>query len=854
MPRRSLVEFFSYFDRRPHDFAYAQPSGYRTEHWTYQNVAETAGRFARELESRNVAPGDRILLVGPNSAEWVAAFWGCVLRGAVAVPMDWAAAPDFIERISRQVGAKLILAARNKIASGGAPVLIFEDLYAVVSHHSGGTPGDRYSSPTLDRSSIAEIVFTSGTTGDPKGIVLTHGNLLANIEPIESEMLKYLKYEWLFHPIRYLNLVPLSHVFGQIMGLFLPSVMAGTVVFQESLSPADVAHTIRREHISALVAVPRMLEALRNKVERDLAEDGRTEWLVKQRALSAKQSFLFRPWRFRRIHSYFGWKFWAFISGGATLPQETEEFWDQLGYAVIQGYGMTETAALISLNHPFHRGKGSIGKVLPGGDVKLDASGEILVRGESVSSAIWRGSGIEPANDGQENWLRTGDIAEKDAEGKLYFKGRTKNVIVTPAGMNIYPEDLEAALRRMPQIRDCVVLPVVPAGATDAEAFAVLLLREAGTDAAAVIAQTNQSLAEYQHIRHWMVWPDSDFPRTPTGKPRTAMIAERIAAPKLRPQHSQGLSELIARFSAKSTDEFVPAISQSARLESDLGLSSLDRVELIGALEDRYQVSINETELTPDTTVAQLAQILQHTEPGASHDSFPTWPQRWPGRTLGAILYTLVFWPATHLLAHPRVRGREHLRGNRGPVLVMSNHTTDADIAFVLAALPPRFRYRLAVGMNGERLRALRHPAENRGKWRAMLDRLDAFLLALIFNVFPLPRFSGFRESFRFSGESVDRGFSVVVFPEGKETTDGKLQEFRGGAGLLAANLKIPVLPMRIDGLFEPHMRNKTWIGPGRIRVSIGEPIEFPSGTSPDEITRQLHDRIGSLEWPAESR
>ncbi len=339
-PRRSLSEFFSYFDKRPRDHAYAQSAGYRTERWTFQTIAETAARFARELEFRGVNAGDRIILLGPNSAEWAAAFWGSILRGVVIVPMDWAAAQGFIERVARQVNAKLIVVARERASLNcGIPVVILEDLGEVVSRHSSGIPGARYASPALDRNAIAEIVFTSGTTGEPKGVVLTHGNLLANIEPIEREILKYAKYEWIFHPIRYLNLVPLSHVFGQIMGLFLPAVMSGSVIFQDSLSPADVARTIRREKVSVLVAVPRMLESLKNKIELDFADAGRAEWLAKQRALAAKQKVLFRPWRFRRIHSQFGWKFCALISGGATLPQDTEEFWDQLGYAVIQGYG-----------------------------------------------------------------------------------------------------------------------------------------------------------------------------------------------------------------------------------------------------------------------------------------------------------------------------------------------------------------------------------------------------------------------------------------------------------------------------------------------------------------------------------
>ncbi len=272
-------------------------------------------------------------------------------------------------------------------------------------------------------------------------------------------------------------------------------------------------------------------------------------------------------------------------------------------------------------------------------------------------------------------------------------------------------------------------------------------------------------------------------------------------------------------------------------------------MELISALEDRYQISINEAELSPDTTVAELTKILQHTEPTSAHDSFPVWPQRWLATWIRAALYTFIFWPITHLLAHPRVRGRENLRGIRGPIFVVCNHITDEDIAWVMAALPARFRYRLSVGMDGERLRAMRHPVENRGWLRSMIDRLAVFLLVLIFDVSLCrgDRDSGSR--FRFAGESVDRGFSILVFPEGKVTVDGTMQEFRGGAGLLAANLGIPVLPMRIDGLFEQRVQNKMWVAPGRIRVSIGETIRFAAGTAPEEIARRLHDQVAGLEW-----
>ena len=208
--------------------------------------------------------------------------------------------------------------------------------------------------------------------------------------PIEAEITKYLRYERLVHPIRFLNLLPLSHVFGQFLGIFLPPLLGGTVVFENTFNPTEVMATIRRERVSVLVAVPRMIESLRQKVEdsggggalprQDGAEPRHDTDFAARYAAAANQHFLRRWWAFRNIRRQFGWKFWAIISGGAALDRETEEFWHRLGYAVVQGYGLTETTSLISLNHPFHTSRGSIGKVLPGREIKLADDGEILVR------------------------------------------------------------------------------------------------------------------------------------------------------------------------------------------------------------------------------------------------------------------------------------------------------------------------------------------------------------------------------------------------------------------------------------------------------------------------------------------
>ena len=360
--------------------------------------------------------------------------------------MDDAALPDFALRVHQQVDAKLLVCAREH-ARQSVLSLNLEDLPEVLARHSSAV----HPSAEIEPADPLQIIFTSGTTAEPKGVVITHANVLANIAPLESEMQKYLKYERFVHPVRFLNLLPLSHVFGQFLGIFLPQLLGGVVVFQDTSKPAEVIRTIRRERVSVLVGVPRVLQSLKDKIERAISksrDDGKRSGLIVS-CLGGQTRFLYRWWIFRRVRRQFGWKFWAFVSGGAALDRDTEEFWSRLGYAVIQGYGLTETTSLISLNHPFRLGKGSIGKVLAGREVKLAPDGEILVRGGGLA-AYWTGRESQSVA-GEGGWYSTGDIGELDSEGNLYFKGRKKRRHSYVCGNEIvYPEDLEAALRLQP--------------------------------------------------------------------------------------------------------------------------------------------------------------------------------------------------------------------------------------------------------------------------------------------------------------------------------------------------------------------------------------------------------------------
>jgi long-chain acyl-CoA synthetase len=348
-------------------------------------------------------------------------------------------------------------------------------------------------------------------------------------------------------------------------------------------------------------------------------------------------------------------------------------------------------------------------------------------------------------------------------------------------------------------------------------------------------------------MRHWLVWPDEDFPRTTTQKPLRNAI-QQVVESRLQAMPPSGdspgpLVELIMRIKGGAA----AGVRPEANLESDLNLSSLDRVELLGALEDRYQVDLSETGFAAVKTVSDLERVLHGKPPTRMKYHHPAWVQRWPTTWNRLIVHYLLLRPAIFLLGYPRVEGRENLRSVEGPVLVICNHIDDVDVGFVLTALPARLRHRLATATGGEALELLRTPPPGRSLPGRIYDRVKWFLGVSLLNLFPLPREAGFRESFAYAGESVDRGYSILVFPEGRHTTDGKMRPFRAGIGLLANNLAIPIVPMRIHGLFEIKQAGKRFAPPFKIQVKIGTPVRFPGDSDPEWIARELEKLVEQL-------
>jgi long-chain acyl-CoA synthetase len=846
--RPHLATLVADFRRYEQQIAVVTHRGNRRFSSTYGQLAELSARCAHAFDQLGLKPGDRVLLWGNNSAEWVAAFFGCILRGIVAVPLDAAGSLELARRVVAEVRPRLLtgdLALLQQLNSD-IPMLGFDGFAA-------GLPAPDYVPlPGLSRDTRLQIIFTSGTTAEPKGIVHTHGNVLASLDPLEKEMGKYLRYERFVHPLRILHTLPLSHVFGQFMGLWVPPLLVAEVHFEDRLQAPRLAKLVHQERISVLAAVPRVLDLLRAWLEAEFP--GLPESLASARS----QTIWKRWWRFRAVHQRLGFKFWAFVSGGATLPPDLETFWTTVGFALIQGYGMTETTALVTLNHPFKIARGSIGKPLAGREVQIGPDGEILVRGASIASQIWQHGELQARDPG---WLATGDLATRNAEGELIFAGRKGDVIVTSAGLNIHPQDLEAVLRRQAGLRDCLIV------AYDSAAGPVpvaVLIPDADDVLQSAIDGANRELAPFQQIRYWLRWPQPEFPRTTTGK-----VLRRTVQSWAQQSLATGgagvedpadrLIEVLRQLGVANRE-----VTSNDRLAEDLHLDSLAMVQLQSTLETRFGLELEDAVWGQVRTVGDLRNLLRQYQPGVPKEtaslaaasqpppavayaregaSFPRWP--WWSVVRGARVgfVEAVVRPLIWLVLAPRIppRGRLHR-----PSLLIANHLTAFDVPVILYALSSSDRDHLAVAMSGQLLTGWRHGKAERHRIVAFLTPLAYWLVTALFNVFPLPRGAGLRQSFAHAGEAMDQGYHVLVFPEGGRSADGKLQPFEPGIGLLARESEVPVQPILIEGL-KPR-NGKRWPKRGTVVVRLGAPLTMAPGEEPLSFTRRLEAAIVALE------
>jgi long-chain acyl-CoA synthetase len=829
MPRDTIADLFESFADLGEPFL-VYDDGYRSHTYTYRETADASREFAYRLEAAGIGKGDSVLFWGENRPEWIAAFWGCVLRGAIVVPLDYRASPELLMRIQSIAKARLLLIG-EEVTAPHIDIPAWQ--FASLEWHRtnvNATPVQ------LSRGDTAEILFTSGATAEPKGVIIQHKNILANVIPVEREMQKYKKYAKPFQPIRFLNLLPLSHMFGQAMATFIPPMLPGVVMFMRGYNPHEIAHHIHTRRISVLVCVPKILDVLREYILRAVPEAAvvpppGTHW--------AK-----RWWIYRRVHKLLGWKFWAFVVGAAPLPPELEEFWSRLGFVVIQGYGLTETAPIVTLNHPFHTRKGSVGKPIPGVEVKISEDGEILVRGDNVTSG-YLNPDAESAKAFEGGWFRTGDIGSLDETGRLSIRGRKKEMIVTADGLNIFPEDVEGVLNKVAGVRESAVVGVTQDGRERVHGVLVL---ENGVKPEEVVRKANAQLEDHQRVRGFSVWA-GDLPRTEgTRKLKRREIRSWVMGTG-RPAKAASTDEIesvIAHYAPGRT------VTSDSILE-DLGLSSLERVELLMALERRFGVTIDEGAYAECKRVSDLKHLIS--EPVIAGPSapatvepfdFPTWNRSKWAHATRRINLPLWILPLARVFTWVRAEGTEHLRNLEGPVIFAPNHQSHLDVPALMQALPAKWRYRLTPAMSKEFFDAHFHP-ERHSLFERFTNGLNYYLSTLVFNAFPLPqREAGARQTLRYAGELVSEGWCIVIFPEGRITDTGEIGRFMPGVAMMASRLDVPVVPVRLIGLDKVLHRTHRMARPGRVTVRFGPPL-YLEGEDYEALAKRVEEAVRSL-------
>ena len=863
--------------------------GVRWRRRSYADLRRRIEACAATLAAAGAGEGTPVLIQGPAGPDWIEALLATFYLGAVAVPLDEASGEGFRAEVAARSGARIAVAPRHLPPPAGCRGV-----------EMGAWDGRSAPPPAAwDVSRTAEIVFTSGTTGEPKGVVLTHGNLATDFFPIERAFLKRERLVRAFGELRFLSTLPLSHMFGQAMSAFLPLFMGLTVAFVPP-RPRDVMEAARRLRAWGLFTVPRLMDLLGAEARLLLRDSGRLDEFLRNQERFASWPFYLQPFFFGSMRRMLGWRFRLFVSGGAALPPEVQSFWERSGFLVVQGYGLTETAPIVSISNPFDRRAGSVGRPLGIQEVKLGEGGEILVRGPNVTRGYFGAGG----NGEGEGWFHTGDVGEIDERGRLTIRGRVKDVIVTAEGENVYPADVESALAKTGGVREACVLGLPGPGGD--RVHAVLLLEE-GARPDDLVRRANAALEPRQRIKDYTVWTDGDLPRTGTGKVRKGILRERLLASRgSAADPTPGRLEDAIRGLVARVARIEPArITRASRLTEDLGFASLDLVELGVAFEEEYGIALPEESLAlarvedleraaaegltggarrpagpaggaqeagadsasqareadaaggipavDRLTGAAMAEPGEPSRAGVRSGALPLgrWARRAPVRWLRRGIEEILMRPFVLLYTRPSVEGLHHLSGTPGPYLFVADHHSFMDTGVMKVALPRPLRGRIAPAMTTRYHRV--HFRETPGGLPVRIkEAIQVGLVEFFFNAWPLPETVRFRTSLAYAGELADAGWSLLIFPEGRHVPEGSTARFRGGIGIFARELRMPVVPVHLEGTSRVLPEGVHWPRPGATRIVIGRPILDP-GADPAEATERLEKAVRELGGPATS-
>lgn len=850
----------------------------RVREYKYEDLTKLSYRGAQNLAARGLKAGDFISIWSENCPEWIIAALSAFRLGLVLVPLDARSKINEVMPVIERAKPKLVLCGRKQFVRiadklPAEQVAVLESVLA--EHNESLTPQLITSKP----SDTALIVFTSGTSGASKGVVLTHNNIVSNIKSVCAS------YD-VSDEDRLLSLLPLSHMLEFTGGCLGPMNNGATIVYCQLKGPAHLKELMKTEKISVLMGTPIVFQMLLNALEAELEKLPRSKQIALQ---AAKQIVKIKPnlanILFKEIHQELGGKIKFWLSGGAPTPPEVITGLGSYGINLLTGYGLTEAAPIVAANRIHGKKADTVGLPINGVEVRIhepnaEGTGEIIVRGPNVMSHYFENP-EETDKALKDGWLHTGDSGFIDNDGHLHITGRLKFMIVTAGGYNVYPEEIEDALLKSSLIKEACVFG--RKGPNGEKPFAVIVTNDnakAWPDGEEkvrqAVSQCMAELADYKALAGFQVW-DHDLPRTATTKVRRGEVQRLFELNQQKDESAtpdkpidwdeDGLTvcrligdvmdpNVLRAISPSDSREFLP----TANLEGDFGLDSFVRLELACRLEEKFSINLPEDSLqdvqTVDDLVVLVKSVKGHQAAGVV-SSDPTaeveplvsskpWPRKWvevknlPFRN-DPILAHARRAMGIGLKAFVKIYNQHETEGADRllldpPFIVAANHTSHYDTLAVLMSFP------------SSHLKYV-HPVAAADYFFG--NRFMATFSSYVINAVPFERFGNFEESLKECESLLKQGRILVIFPEGTRSMTGELGVFKPGAAKLSIATGAPIIPAYIHGAYDVLPKGSHMIHPAPVKVSFGLPI-YPEAGRADlrasqDLTKRVHQAIADL-------
>ncbi|MEI6237189.1 MAG: AMP-binding protein [Candidatus Saccharibacteria bacterium] len=823
MKYNDFSEFVGSFSGYGHRTATTIKPFIKTNKQTYGQLQKNVYKTANYLIGRGVHRGERIMVVATNSPEWIELFLGCQLIGAILVPVDSRNSIETVNNFIIQTAPLMIFRGNYVLPKLDRTkrTVILEDLDELINDYHDVAPNIK-----LDGQDTALIVFTSGTTAAPKGVVLSQKNILSNIEGVKKMI--NIDPNW-----RVLSVLPLSHMYELTGECCMLSAGASTY-YLPTIAPLAIAKALADYKITTILAVPQLLTLFKQRITQTAIAEGQEKTLQFGLKIAPYLPKKIKRMLFAKVHKKLGGKLAIVITGGAPIPIDVAYFWENMGVRALQGYGLTETSPILTANRVKDKFRDTQGLVLHNIELKVAKDGEILAKGPSIFEKYWQNPEQTKQTFTEDGWFKTGDMGRID-KGWLIIQGRAKFVIVLPSGLNVFPEDVEAVADKSKDIKEICVIGVKTEEGEEVFAAVISDKKDRAIDKA--IKDINNQLEDFQHISKWQRYEQEEFPRTLLLKVDRKNIqkwANDREKPKIKAKSGQKHSdEPLIKIIRLSLNEPQVAIKDSDGL-ADIGLDSLKRLAVLSMIEEQLGIYIPESKIDKHTTLKTLRKLVAKGSHTQVNSKRPKWQFNKVIRLVGVAFRATVVRGLLRLCVKiEKVEGAENLNGLDGPAIYIFNHVDSFDVPVVYKALPKKIRDNLAAAAADDVMK--RH-------------KILTFASRLGFVAYNLDRLKMILPSLEYTAELLEKGWSIAIAPEGHVSKDGHLQSFKSGIGLLAVETGVPIIPIKTFGLAGTLPLDKKWPQKfSHVTVRIGQPLIIDRHTSYEKATKRLYKAMKKL-------